>query len=242
MRALSRVAACLVLAAASACAPSDPIAETARNLSKINSGHLTFQLEVRQRTTSELKSSFLIEGPFSFSDKTADVRYVKQVGEQRSEGRLTVDARGAKITAGSVTRQLQPSETYALFGSGQSRMAELPVGRWMIDPSVSDGGSVNGAATDLISAKLDVVDAVDDLIDLTSPQPRNLSRVDAQRLREAARDATIKAWTGKQDRLLRKLEMRSRFELEVPQVLRQAIGDLIDTELILTMSIENPND
>jgi hypothetical protein len=80
----------------------------------------------------------------------------------------------------------------------------------------SDDGDVGGTDTDKIEADLDVVAAVNDLVELArgfgGPDLDPIEGAEAEQLRSAVGDAKLQVWTGDDDRLLRRLRIEADFD------------------------------
>lgn len=201
------------------------------------------RLQIVQRATKQVSGGFTIEGPFSFSDGTADITYTKDLGGQSAEGRLQLRNGRAVITSGGTKTILNEADETLGIDGGASTLQDLPVGRWMRDPKVTDGGVVGGTRTDRITADLNIVPAVNDLIaTATSPgqKPIVIDGAAARRLEQAATSGVIELWTGKQDRLLRRLVMKASFALEVPEELKRLVGELVGTDVELVLELTDP--
>ena len=119
----------------------------------------------------------------------------------------------------------------------------FPIDDWIEDPEVDDGGEVGGAETDLIRARLNVVEAVNTLLAVSS-QLRGegatpLSGDDAEQLQRAVKSASAEIWTGEDDRLLRKLDVAIDFNPQsAPERIRRAIGVTVH----FVLAVSNPNE
>ena len=67
-----------------------------------------------------------------------------------------------------------------------------------------------------------------------------LAAAPAEQLERAVRESELSVYTGKDDRLLRRLAMRADFGLDVPEDLRGALGELVGAEVSLTLTIRDP--
>lgn len=123
---------------------------------------------------------------------------------------------------------------------------ELEIGDWMVDPEVSEGGEVRGADTDRIRSRLDVVAAVNDMLALArglgAPDLGTLEGDGAEQLRRAVQSSSIDVFTGKEDRLLRRLAIDVEFGATGPPELEQVLGELGGAHLVFDLEIGEPNE
>jgi hypothetical protein len=233
----------------------DALAETAGKLGDIRSGTLT--LEVRIEGTGQVggEAGFELEGPFGFGEAgelpQADIAYRRIAGSQQAEARFVSTGEKAFVEVGGETYELPDSMVADLRttegGSGSdSGLGELDIGDWLVDPQLSDGGEVGGAETDRVSSRLDVVAAVNDLLgvvrDLGVADLGQLDGERAEQLRRAVTSSSIDIWTGKDDRLLRKLEIHAKFGASGPSELEQALGELGGAKVTFLLEIADPNE
>ncbi|HEX2111418.1 MAG TPA: hypothetical protein VHF67_07680, partial [Gaiellaceae bacterium] len=108
-----------------------------------------------------------------------------------------------------------------------------------------DGGSVGGAETDRVEADLDVVATANDLLELSESLGGDvgapLAGESAEQLRRAVESATVEVYTGKDDRLLRRLVVEARFRAAPPPELADAFAGLPTAEFRLELTIAEPN-
>lgn len=234
------------------------LAQTAANLGDIRSGTLDLRLIVEPREGEEF--GFELHGPFALADESGalpvlDVEYTQIVDGRSGTISLVSTGEEAFAVVDGQAYELGEEQTVelqaasgALGGSGGgagSGLVELPIDAWVVDPEVEDGGEVGGADTDHVAGELDVVAATNGLIDLARafgrPLPR-LEEADADRLRDSARETNFDVWTGKDDRLLRRLVLAAELGLEVPEELRAALGDLVGATITFELGVTDPNE
>ena len=252
------VAACALLAG---CAggggesADEVLSETAAKLGEIRSGTLHVDLRLEPRGPTGTKPfGFALDGPFSLGGSTplpkANVQYTQTSGDESAT--VTVISTGSKayIRIGENTYELPPEQSAQLRGAaGQLRagsgLGEFAIDEWIEDAEVDDGGEVGGAETDHVQAELDVVAAVRDLSALARQLGQNVPQLgdrDAERLADSVRSSRFEVYTGKDDRLLRRLELEVDFGLDVPRELRSALGDLVGARLLFELGVDDPNE
>ena len=254
------LAACAVLLAG--CAGSgdgeharDVLSETAANLGEIRSGtlHLVFRIEPRGGA-GDKDFGFALDGPFSLGGSAplpvADVEYTQSVGDESASATVVSTGQNAYVRTQGRTYELPPEQEEQLRGaaaglSASSGLGEFAIDEWIEDAEVDDGGDVGGAETDHVQAELDVVAAVRDLSALARQLGQNVPQLgeqDAERLADSVRSSRFEVYTGKDDRLLRRLELEVDFGLDVPQELRSAFGNLVGARLVFELGVDDPNE
>lgn len=229
------VALLLLLAGCGGTAAEDVLSETAANLGKIRSGRLSLELAFQARGAGE--TGFTLDGPFSIDQGrlvAGKLDYAQLLGDQGAQT-ATFLSTGEKayVEVRGQAYELPPNLSSQLRAASsqltESGLGSLDVGRWFEDPKLKDGGELAGADTDLIDARVNVVEVVNTLVAVSS-QLRSgtsipLAGDDAEQLRRAVESASARIWTGKDDRLLRKLELTIRFSAgEAPERVRSLLG------------------
>ena len=247
----------VLLALLTACAgggedPEEVLAETAERLGQIRSGDLDLSLLVQPRSGEEF--GFQLRGPFELPRRGAlprmRVDYTQIANGQRATVTLVSDGREAHAEASGRRIELTDAQQEELRSAGvalaaRGGLGRLPIDVWLDDPELSDGGEVGGAETDKIEGKLDPVATVNGLIGLARGFGRGLPRVrgaSAQQLREATESSRFEVYTGKDDRLLRRLLLEARLGFEVPEELRRALGEVVGATITFRLGVANPNE
>jgi hypothetical protein len=259
MRRLALASALLALAAGacgggseSASSPQDALAETARNLGDIQSG--TLGLRVSVGSDGE-EAGFVLEGPFAFAENAdalplADLEYTQAAGGESETVRFVSTGEKAFVVVGGQAYELPDDQVASLRGTGSGEgsaggLEELRIDDWFQEPGLSDGGSVGGAETDRVRARLDVVATANDLLELAGTLGGSvggrLEGEGAEQLRRAVESAAVEVYTGKEDRLLRRLVVEARFRAAPPPELEQAFAGLPSADFRLELTIDEPN-
>jgi hypothetical protein len=233
---------------------NDVLSRTAASLGKIRSGDLTLRLVVSPREGTKGRIGFELRGPFAMrrgSLPVARIAYTQIAGAR--QGTATFLSTGTKAYAvvsgkayelpASATEQVRQAAA-GLGGSGGG-LGSFQVESWFDDPRVEGGGEVGGADTDHVTADLDVVAAANGLLELVRELGRDAPRIEGQQadqLRDAVESSSVDVWTGKQDRLLRRLLLKADLGLDVPESLRRALGDVVGAKVEFELSVSNPNE
>lgn len=233
---------------------NEVLSETASNLGKVRSGTLHVDLRVEPRGPTGAKPfGFALDGPFSLGGSTplpvADIEYTQTAGDDSATVTLISTGSKAFIRVQDRTYELPAEQSAQLQGAaGQLRagsgLGEFAIDEWIHDAEVDDGGDVGGADTDHVRAELDVVAAVRDLSALARQLGQNVPQLgdqDVERLADSVRSSRFEVYTGKDDRLLRRLELEVEFGFDVPQELRSALGGLVGARLLFELGVDDPN-
>jgi hypothetical protein len=240
----------LLLAAAlalSACggggtSAQDALSETGAKLGEIKSGDLTLELLFTAKGGE--RQGFRLEGPVALGNGSlpvADVEYTQIAGGQEAQTHFLSTGEKAFVEIDGTVYEL-PS---ALLRDLESATAELrseggleqiELGNWMQDPQLSEGGRVGGDDTDRVRARLNVVAVVNGLLQIASEfsGAQGAPKVEgdaAESVRNAARSARLELWTGKDDRLLRRLRIAIEFGVDEPAEFQSLVGAGIRFEL-----------
>ncbi|HEY1367774.1 MAG TPA: hypothetical protein VGF23_11690 [Gaiellaceae bacterium] len=228
------------------------VTETAANLRTIRSGTLDLRVTVTPPAGGKPFGRTL-SGPFSL--RRTGLPIVQMTSTSTAEGRTTrttvvSDGTRAFLTKDGVTVELPPAQERQLRRSvrllaGAGRLATLRLGTWAVDPAVFDGGTIDGVETDRVTARPDVVRATDGLLRLagllglrTAPLPAS----DRARLRRAVRSPRLVLYTGKDDRLLRRLRLTANLAGDLPPSLGAVLGGTSGGKLDVELDLANPNE
>ena len=231
---------------------SDAVTRTSTNLRDIQSGDLTFTFRAEDEGS---RTGIDLEGPFALAERrgalpVADLTYTQTANGQRATVTLISTGKKAYIEASGRAFVLPDAQTRSFRavsapGKHSSGLASLDVASWLVDPKLSDGGRLGGAETDHITATLDVVAAANDLLALTAAtrggEATRIQGDDAERLEDAVDSSNVEVWTGKEDRLLRRLVLDLRLGSDVPEDLRSKLGSLGAPHVSLEFRIADPN-
>ncbi len=237
--------------------PGQALSQTAAKLGEIRSGTLRFKLAVEPREEGG-DFGFELSGPFQLGEPgelpIANVDYTQTAGDERETVTLTSTGERAFITVDGTAYELPAEQSDELRaagealggdGEGSSGLEELQIDDWIVDAESSDGGDVGGADTDKIEAELDVVAAVNDLIELSGgiggPDLDRVEGAEAEQLRDAVKDAKLEVWTGDDDRLLRRLRVEADFDPSLPEGLEE-LARAAGSKVVFELEIDGPNE
>lgn len=226
----------------------DILTQTASNLGTIRSGVLGLKLLVTPPGQGE-PSGFELHGPFALRRgglPVARIVYTRIANGARSSATFVSDGADAYAVTGDGQRNtLTPGQATMLrrfprIAGAVSGAGRLVVGRWLKHADASDGPG----ETDEVTAQLDVREAVAGLLDLARAAGRDVPRLsssDLDRVDDAVRSTSFVLYSGKKDRLLRRLDLAIDFAFDVPDDLRRALGNLAGAKVELELRVARPN-
>lgn len=251
-RATSVAAAVALLAAGCGGGSStDVLSRTAQRLAKIRSGTLELRLLVSPKRGSPF--GFRLHGPFSLgkpgSLPVLRVAYTQIAGGKRATVTVISTGSSAYVRTAGRTIRLTTTQTETLRNAngelgGEGALGSLGIENWFEDAKRSDGGKVGGAETDKVSARLNVVNAANSLLALLRRAGRDVPTIqgaEADRLVAAVESSRIDVYSGKEDRLLRRLSIALDFGFRVPKTLRAALGNIVGARFEFELGIGRPN-
>jgi hypothetical protein len=255
-----RVAALVAVAALAGCGggrsgdANGVLAKTAASLGKIRSGDLTLRLVVSPREGTKGRIGFELHGPFALRQRglpVARIVYTQIAGAR--EGTATFVSTGANAYAevngkayelpASATAQVRSAA--AGLGGSNGGLGSFDVGSWFDHPTLAGTDEIGGAETDHVTADLDVVAAANGLLDLVRGLGRDAPRIEgrqAKQLEDAVESSSIDVWTGKDDRLLRRLLLKAELGFDVPESLRRALGEVVGAKIEFELAVAHPNE
>lgn len=223
------------------------MSDTAANLGKIRSGDLTLRLVVSPREGTKGRIGFELQGPFALRRgalPVARIAYTQIAGARQATATFISTGTKAYAEVNGKVYELPPDATQSIRQAaggpaGNGALGELDISSWVEDPSVSSDGE-----EDHVTAKLDVVDAANGLLQLLRDLGRAAPTIDgdeADRLRDAVDSSSFDVWTGSQDHLLRRMLMKADLGLDVPTSLRRVLGDVVGAKVDFELAVKNPN-
>jgi hypothetical protein len=204
--------------------------ETSRNLAKIESGILSLSVRMAPEHGDEV--GYSIEGPVQLAAEgelpLADVEYTQRANGQEETVRLVLTEAGGWVERDGSRIDLTQSQLDQLRASGsllgQGGLEDLGFEKWIADTELSDGPD----ETDKVTGELDVVAAMNGLAGLSGLLAGGAAKVTESHredVEDAVEDSSFELLTGKEDRLLRKLAIMFELDADVPEELREALGE-----------------
>ena len=258
MRALGKiaVAVALVVGACTGSPPVDALSETASKLEEIKSGDLSMRLLASSRGLVRTNVGFSLRGQFALPRPralpVANMTYTLIRGEEEVETRFISTGTKAFVELDGTLYELGPEQTQSLVapasGSGGNPLAELGIDDWVVNPSLADAGTLGGGSVDRVSGRLDVANAINDLLELAKQlgarELAAIPRIEGQaetQLDRAVRSSTFEVVTGDSDRYLHRLAMVVDFGATAPPSLRPALQSLAGVTVRFELSLANHN-
>ena len=238
-----------------ACGRGDPLSDTTSKLETIRSGTLSFGLIASAPRQPGAEVGFRLEGPFALHKgalPVARLDYTEFAGSEKGTATVTSTGQRAFLTLDGTAYELPPERAAELReppGRGPSKggLDVLRIDRWVERPVVSAGGLVGGTETDRVAGAVNVPNALNDLFELAArlgAAPQGTSRLQgdaAAAVQRAVRSSGVEVFTGKKDRLLRRLVLTVEFGVEAPPELATRLGPYAAARLSLDLSIGDPN-
>jgi hypothetical protein len=221
------------------------LAQTSQNLGDIKSGDLALNLLFS--ASGGERAGFDLEGPFQLRENEpaeAQFDYTQIAGEKTASQTFVLKDGKAYVTMRGVSYELPAStanQISATLGSSGG-LSTIDLTNWVQDPELSDGGEVGGTETDKVSGRLNVATVLSGLVAIASQVGGTtplapLSGANAEQVRNAVKNATIDVYTGKDDRLMRKLDVSIDFAPAAEKV-----KDLLGASVRFTLEISDPNE
>lgn len=243
------LAALLVSGCAGDAGPAGPALQaTSKNLERIESAVLSVSVRMEPKDADEF--GYDIEGPIRLgkdgTPPVADVEYTQLANGQDDTVRLVLQEDGT----GWVERQgertdLSAEQLEELRSSGsllgKDGLETLGFERWIRDAKLSSGPD----GTDKVTADLDVAAAMAGLAALSGVLQQDvvLSAEQRRQVADAVDESSFELLTGKEDRLLRKLALSFSLGSDVPEDLRDAIGeDAVGASFSFDLELDEVNE
>jgi hypothetical protein len=222
----------------------------ARSAGAIRSGNLTISFVMADEVTAT-DVGFTISGPFSLgsegSPPVADLTLEQVSGSKTTTSRFVLDGDAAYAVVDGRTYELPPDRHAAFAAFAQQPedglLASLDLARWIERPRVARQGSVAGEPTDVIVGDLRGVEALAGITSLLANAgaadavPQLPVDADRERLENAIRSGTIEIEVGRNDGILRRVEVEVALAPVEPD-----LATLAQVRLRFEVRIERPND
>ena len=189
---------------------------------------------------------FRLDGPFSLGSSSSPgvLRIAYTQLPATSNATVTIVEAGGRgyVETKGRAYELPPAQAVALQAATQQLdLSRFGIGDWIRDPKLSDGGRIAGAETDRITARLDVVRAANDLAALARAAGRQVPELEGANAKQhAVQSSSFELYTGKKDRLLRRLRIEADFAFG-PQTLRTVLGSLVGAKVKFVLGVDRPN-
>lgn len=226
---------------------NEVLRQTAAKLGELKSAEsLHLKVIVDPREGDEF--GFELEGPFALCDSRPlprlDVEYTQMAQGESAKVRLISTGEQGFVEVGDNAYKLSDEQEAELHGTC-GELLDGGLEQFRVDDWVRDADADSGGDTDTVTGELDLVAVVDDLVDVARAFGRSdlarLDQDDARRLAEATKETRFELESGKDDRLLRRLLLEADVAFDVPERLREALGDLVGAKVTFELELEDPN-
>jgi hypothetical protein len=225
--------------------------DTAAKVAQIRSAELDLRMSIAPHDGGQSgRVGFALRGPVDLRSgglPVARLEYTQIAGSSEGAATFTSDGRRAFVEVGGTAYRLPRAQVDELAQSAGSVRggARLPVGRWIRDPNLEQGEDIGGAPTDHVSGKLDAPAALRDIFGAArsagAPAP-DLSGAKADDLRKAIESASVDVWSGRDDRLLRRVRIALSFRVSPPAGLKQRLGSAAGGRFAFELTLARPNE
>lgn len=246
--------------------PRDVVQNAVGSLAEIKRGEFSIQFTINPRgddTTAE-PAEFRISGPFELdADAKLPKAKVQQTvsagGQEQSvtlittgeKGYIEIEGKAYELPADAQKSLTKSTEELRKSGSGGKSQGlaglDIDFNKWLTDPKLSNGRNFDGEDTWKVESPVDVVAAIRDLLKgaralggATGGQvPNLLSGTQEKELRDAIKRAYVEIFVGKDDELLRRVNLT--MDVDTPKGQDNALG-LAGGRLDIAVEILKPNE
>jgi hypothetical protein len=225
--------------------PNTIMRETAAKLGEIKSAK-PFRLRIAVDPREGNEFGFEIDGAVALCDADdelprLDVAYTQFAQGKEAVAQLISTGTDSFIEIEGTAYQLPDAQEAELRNACEEVVSEggleqLRVDDWVLEPSAEGENQVRG--------RLNVVAVINDLVDVARAfGGSRLSRLDsddARRIAEATEESRFELERG-DDGLLRRLELEADLGFDVPQDLRDALGDVVGAKVTFELSLDDLN-
>jgi hypothetical protein len=244
----------ILLTACARPSAQEVMSDTAANLGRIDSGVLTMRMLTE--ATGELagEMGFELEGPFALpigdeSLPVAEFRYTQIAGSESAEATflstgerafVEIEGQAYELPVDALAEEPAAAPAAAAAGLGTLRLNE-----WIRNPELSDGGEVGGVDTWKVIADLNAGAAIPDLMELSGSLGSAsflaaFEGAGSEQLEQAVESSTIEIYSGKDDRLLRRLVLDIRLGLShLEAELGEAVTGLANMHLRFEVEVSD---
>ncbi|GAC1332202.1 MAG: hypothetical protein NVSMB17_11040 [Candidatus Dormibacteria bacterium] len=230
---------------------ADVLGQASSNLGNVRSGNLDLRMAVGAGDAAS-EVGFEEKGPFSLpnagSIPVARTEVTHFVGDKHEASTFIATGRNVYIDSAGEVYQLPPAmvEQLRRANSGAGDLAGLKIERWATGARSSDGGQVDGVASDRVTGAVNVRQFVNDMMQLsrglgqTASVPQ-VSPAEADTLARAVKASHFELWAGRDDHLLRRLVVTVEFAAPAAAQGSEALGHYSQSRMALNISLSNVN-
>ena len=251
-------------------APGEVVARTQDNLARIRSGDLDARLVIAAEGPKRTGATgFELRGPFELARSAGDlpkarIAYTQIAGSRRATVTLVSTGERAYIEVRGKAYELTSDQERQLreeggplgggSGSGTGGATASPTGSldlaaWLREPDLSAGERIGGAETDRVTGEVDVARVVTDVLGAAERLGVSGEAVGGgalrgagdERLDRALAASSIELLTGREDRLLRRLQLGVKLDAKAAAGDGASLGDVEAVRVDLELAIERPN-
>lgn len=246
---MRRVAAGLTVIALGLWGCAGPLEKTAKKLGDIHSGNMEVRLTAS--TPGGQKTGFELKGPFSMPEgeglPKANLTYTRFLGTTQDSFGFISTGDAAFMRVGQRTYRLPDERVASMRGSEDAGrkgpFSGLDFDKWVPDSEVV--AAEEGSEVETVTGDLDVVRAINDMLEIARDyggvDRPDIEGEDAQNLRNAVKSAELTLVTGKDDRILRSLQVTMDLGRDPPEAFQRALEGFTGVNFVLEVKLTEPN-
>lgn len=234
---------------------------TTSNLAEVKSGDLRLAMMASAGASGEERPvGFEVTGSFAEAAAAGELpvarlRRTRVVGGPLEPTTFVSTGKRAFLEVGGTAYEIPESQVQSLRArdvpeKSAGGLQRLDLAGWARAPEMTDGGQVDGAPVQRVAGRVDVARALSDILAVANQvgaaPDEGLRPIDgdgARRLERVVRSSHLEVFTGKEDRLLRRLRLDVTFAAAAAdlQDLEVALGPLAGSRLHLEMELSGFN-
>jgi hypothetical protein len=237
------------------------VGDAQHGLATVHSG----DLHLRMTAAAGVDSSghdvgFELAGPFEMRSPAGGVPiarldYAQLAGAERRTSTFVSTGTRAFVEVAGHAYELPQQQVASLAATTPAKgsLAELDLTRWAVKPRVAGTTDLDGTTVDRIDAAVDVVPALNDVLQLAgalgAPAPGSdastpglIAGADADRLRSAVSSSTFELLSGHDDHVLRSLRFDVTFAADQLAQVKATMGALTGAKLSFLLTVDHPNE
>jgi hypothetical protein len=198
--------------------PRSVLSQATTHIGDVRAGTLSLRFTLTPDRQSQASGvGIALAGPFALDPRhrlpILHVTYTRLAGTQTTSATIDSDGQTASILSAGrrLTLNAQQQQQLSATLQGPHGLGQLPlhVDRWVDHPRQTRGATFNGHPSDQVTGSVDLPNALADLNQLTGGQVQRATGSDSSRaLEKTLRSSSFRAVVGRQDHLLRQLELR----------------------------------
>lgn len=244
---------------------SELMKDATSSFSDVRRGNFQFAITITPESGQDATTSSIeLSGPFELLPgkplPLAHINYTVTSGERAQEVTLLTTGENAYTVIKGQAYELPPEATKQLKSAtgdvskkdGKQSGAvglgglNLNFNKWLVNPQVADGGELDGTATWVTTADVNVVEAVKDLTkslgtlgSIAGDAVPALKDSQIKEIEEQIKDAKVTLYVGRYDHIVRQMDLTMTFK--TPESASAETGGISGGKMNLRVAISEPN-